>query len=433
MQERQEEAFVLAQKIAGECAIAYKHALLEKTGKMVLFNAKKTIPPLIYWTLFYLHMQMMKSYRVYHPVPPGVWQEMHVLHRYAEEQGYVGEGNGTDTGLTIHDLYTEALMVALADPYRLMQREIDRALEVLQQNRGLVDLRDSAEGLNPQRLFVVAQDSDAPPRVLVQGNRPPPGNLLRLVDPSKLVEKLQQRLRPAKAAAVAKGRGAHDPADLLARLIRLWGDPPKRQFRRSPTDSAVALCSGIKAICHFTELALNEDPEADAKAIRDGDTIPLIRIPDDDVSRSIGVESWQVLNQSANGLRLHRESGGRVAITVGDVIGVRFVGGRTWNVGIVRWLTLLEGSSLEFGVELVAPAAKSIVIEPTIGGGRPIPALRLYPLMPGAESDTLMTATDTFADLREFELREIESTSLVRATTLIERTSRFDMFQFQES
>ena len=37
------------------------------------------------------------------------------------------------------------------------------------------------------------------------------------------------------------------------------------------------------------------------------------------------------------------------------------------------------------------------------------------------------------ADLREFELVEKGEITLVRATSLLERTSRFDLFQFQKS
>ena len=100
----------------------------------------------------------------------------------------------------------------------------------------------------------------------------------------------------------------------------------------------------------------------------------------------------------------------------------------------MRWLTLLEGNALEFGVELVAPAAISITIEPTIGSaGKPMPALMLFPLMPDAESDTVLTNTETFSDLREFEINAQGDLLCVRATTLVERTSRFDMFQFQPS
>jgi hypothetical protein len=434
LQPKQQEAYSLAAELNTHCAIAYKLLLLEKTSKMVLFNAKKTLPPPLYWSIHYLHARMMQCYRVYHPVPEGVWRELHMLYQYAEEQGFQGEVVDAQSGLSIRDYYAEAILVSLADPYRLMNMELDKVLELLRQHKGQMELRNSAEGLNPQRLFIVALDSDSAPKVLVQGNRPTQGNILRVVDPTKLVDRLQGKLRASanNPANGGKGRATHDLTDLISRLIRLWGDPPKRQFRRSPTDSSVALTSGIRAICHFTALAAQEDPEADAQAIRDGGTLPLLKIPDDAVSQSMGIETWQVLNQSANGLRMHREAGGKVSVAVGESVGVRFVGGKTWNVGIIRWLTLLEGDALEFGVELVAPAADAIFIEPTIGGGgRGAPALRLFPLLPGAECDTLLTAPDTFADLREFELRDQQSTTIVRATTLVERTSRFDMFQYQ--
>ncbi len=433
---KQKEAFDLAGNLLVQCGYAYKMMVLEKSGKSLFFNAKKSLPLPLFRAMFFLRELMLQSYKTYYPVPAGVWQEMHSLYVFADEQGLLAEVADAETSSSMMDIYVDVLLAALADPYRLMHQEVDRVLEILKQNRGLVDMRTDAEGLNPQRLFVVALDSDQAPKVLIQGGRPPAGQVLRLVDPCRLVDKIQQRIRAqtASGAAAAKSRATHDLTDLTMRLIRLWGDPPKRQFRRNPADSSVALCSGIKAISYFTELASREDPEADAKAIRDGDTIPLLKIPQDPMSQMIGVEEWHVLNQSANGLRMHRESGGNVSITVGETVGVRFVGGRTWNIGIVRWLALLEGNALEFGVELVAPAAVSVTIEPTIGSnGKPTPALMLFSLMPDTESDTVLTAPETFADLREFELNAQGDLIRVRATTLIERTSRFDMFQFQAS
>jgi cyclic-di-GMP-binding protein len=196
----------------------------------------------------------------------------------------------------------------------------------------------------------------------------------------------------------------------------------------------VALCAGIKAISYFAELAANEKPEDDTEAIRHGHTMPLLNIPQDPMSQLIGVEEWHVMNQSANGLRLHRAKMGSVGITVGEVVGVRFVGGRTWNVGIVRWLTLLEGEALEFGAELISSAAIAATVQATIGNNtRATPVVLLAPPHPDARSDSAIANVDIFADLREYELNDHGSTSFVRATRLIERTSRFDYFQFQPS
>ncbi len=431
---KQLQAFQMSNRLLIECGYSYKIWLTEKTGKMIVFNAKKNMPLPLHRTLCFLRSRMIQCYKTYHPVPAGVWQEAHTLYLYAEQQGLGAEGDA-ESKSSIVDVYVEMLMLAMADPYRLMHKEVERAHDVLKQNRGLVSILSSAEGVNPQRLFVVALDGDQAPKVLIQGNAPPAGQVLRLIDPTRLADKLSQKLKSASNINAAQSRATHDLNDLTARLIRLWGDPPKRMFRRNPADSGVALCSGIKAISYFAELASNENPEADAEAIREGRTIPLLKIPRDPMSQTIGVEEWQVLNQSANGVRLHRESGGSVGVTVGEAVGIRFVGGRSWNVGVVRWLTLLHGDALEFGVELISPTAHSITIEPTMGSGgtKPMAALLIAPVSGEAFADTVLTTTEVFSDLREFELVDHGESSLVRATTLIERTSRFDLFQFQPS
>jgi cyclic-di-GMP-binding protein len=428
---KQKEAFDLSQHLLVESSYTYKMFILEKTSKLIGFGNKRSLPLPIHRTMQALQSMMMQCYKTYHPVGVGLWQEMHALYQYADEQGF-SRDDVADMKSNISDVYFESLMLAMADPYRLMPKEADRVLDVLQQNRGLVELRLTADGIDPSRCYVVAFDSDAGPKALAVGDRPAPGNVLRLIEPSRLVERLESRIKTASANATS--RAVHDQIDLMTRLNRLWGDPPRRQTRRSEADTAVALCAGIKAIGFFADLALNENPEADAEAIREGRTTPVLKIPQDPMSQLIGVEEWQVMNQSANGLRLHRRQGGSVAVTVGEAVGIRFVGGRAWNVGIVRWLTLLEGNALEFGVELISPAAISATILPTVGTGmRPMPAVLLASAHPEVLPDTVIAIVETYADLREYEINDHEEIRTVRATQLIERTSRFDMFQFQPS
>ena len=437
LQQKPLEAFELAQTLSIESAYSYKALVLEKSEKLIGFGNKKTLPIPIHRALTNALALMLQSYNTYYPVPAGIWQEVSQLYLYADEQGFAKEIADEGNKSSIADVYFEMLMLSLADPYRLMHRETDRVLEILRQNRGLIELRVSSEGFDPKRALVIAFDADTAPRPLIQGNKAVEGNALRLVDPTKLVERIQQRLKAGLAegsANAAKSRAIHDQNDLMGRLVRLWGDPPKRQFRRNPTETGVAVCAGVKAIGYFSELAASETPEAALDAIREGRTIPLLTIPQDPMSQMVGVEEWQVLNQSANGLRLHRQRGGNVGVTVGEAVGVRFVGGPTWNVGIVRWLTLLEGNALEFGMELISPAGYNISMEATGGSStRAFPAILLASSRPEVPLDTVLTAADTFADLREFALNDQGEVSTVRATTLIERTLKFDLFQFQPS
>lgn len=432
------EAFDLAHHLSIESAYPYKALILEKSTKLLGFGNKRSLPLPIFRVLSLALSVMVQRYKTYYPIPAGLWQEVNNLYLYADEQGLSHETPDDTSKSSIADLYFEMLMLSLADPYRLMNREVDRVLEILRQNRGHVELKLPAESINPQRAFIVALDVDAAPWPLAQGNKVAEGAIIRLIEPTTLVERLEQKLKANLVAGspnAAKSHATHDINDLVGRLCQLWGDPPKRQFRRTRGDAGVALCSGVKAIAHFSELATNETREAALEAKGDGSTLPVLDIPQDPPkSQFFGVEEWQVLNQSANGLRLHRASGGVVGITVGEAVGVRFVGGRSWNIGVVRWLTLLEGSALEFGMELISPAGYSVTLETTFGTvPRSIPAVLLAATHPGMPPDTVLTVTDTFSDLREFKLDDHGEALTVRAMTLIERTSKFDLFQFQQS
>lgn len=433
---KQREAFELARALATECAVSYKLFVVDRTSKLIAFGAKKSLPLPILRAMAYTARVLLQSFKTYYPAPAGTWRDLNQLYAYAEEQGFLAETPDPEIKDSIADLYHEPVLLSLADPYRLMYKEADKVLELLAQFRSSVNLTDQRpENLDPQKVFLVALDSDRAPRLMAIAIKEPPGQVLRLVDLGKLVDKLKQKLvQLSTSKDAAKTKGAHELYDLLTRLTRLWGDPPKRQFRRNAAETGVAVCSGIKAIAHFSTLAANEDPAADAAAIADGDTLPLLKIPGDAVSRSLGVEEWNVLNQSPNGLRLHREPGGVVGVTVGEVVGVRFSGGQSWNVGIVRWLNVLENNDLEFGVELIAPSAQPLEIEPTISANSKIqPALKLPPVHGEGDSDTLLTYPDTFSDLREFALNDGQQTTTIRSTGLVEKTSRFEIFQFSPS
>ena len=434
---KQREAFELARGLAAECAIAYKLLIVDKAGKLIAFGAKKSMPLPLHRALQYTGRTLNQAFKTYYPAPAGAWRDLHQLYAFAEEQGLLGEIVEPESKASLLDIYCEPILLSLADPYRLMYREADKVLELMVQYRGTVSLSSQRpESIDPAKVFIVALDSDRAPRLMSIAIKDPPGQVLRLLDLTKLVEKLKQRIQALanNRDAANRSKASHDTTDLLARLLKLWGDPPKRQFRRNPSDTGVVLCSGIKAIAHFANLSLREDTSAQAAAIQDGSTMPLLRIPDDPVSKALGVEEWTVLNQSANGLRLHREPGGSVGVTVGEAIGVRFAGGQAWNIGVVRWLNVLENNDLEFGVELIAPSAQPIEIEPTISNNSKVqPALRLPSMLAEGESETLLTYPDTFSDLREFELNDGSVRTLIRATSLIEKTSRFEIFQFNPS
>ncbi len=426
------EAADAAHLLHTQFAFAYKLYLLERTGKLIVFNAKKHITPLLLRVLQHLRGIIGVAYKTYQPVPIGVWQESHQVFRYALEHALESLRIDTTEKDTVRDVYVEVVMLSLADPCRFTPKDMSRTQDILRLNRSLVDLHAEGGAGNTQKHFRVALESDQAPTPPQNPASAKATGEWRLVDPSRLVERLAQR-KPISGGKAAANRTAEEIADLTARLVRLWGDPPKRQFHRHPTDSLASVCSGVRALAHFAEVAesLGDGPGFNEHQTRPMATLPPVTV----TSSTFASEDWQVLNQSTNGLRLRRVGDGRVGICVGEAVGVRAVGARQWQVGVVRWLTMLEPTTIEFGVELISSSMRHMGIQPPTNTSitRLVPAVLLGAGEDEGAFDMLLAPVDTYAPAREFTYGEGPLTKRGRASTLVERTARFDLFQTESA
>ena len=431
------EALALARELAIELGYGYKALILEKTGKLLAFGAKKQMPLLAYRAMESLVLLLRASYRSYTPIPAGAWQEIHTLYLHAEKEGFAADPADPETKASLADLYSETLLVALTDPYRLVPGELDRIVQVIRSQRGAWTLGQARPQTRPGGHFLVPCDLDKPPKPLLSANDDPGGPNWRLLDANPIVDRLRARRQAVEAgnvsATTSKAMGP-EMIILLGKLLALWGDPPKRTSRRDPMDTSVAICAGMRAITHFVAIEPKADPAKEAQAIESGITIPLVFVPEDEVSKGMSVSEWDVVNQSAGGLKVRRIGNAAQAITVGEVIGIKFMGKAHWTVGVVRWLTMLEEGGMEFGIQFLAPAARCVAVLPTVAAAaQPRPGLLLAEGDDLEEADMLLTGPSTYSDLREFEIDDEGFVSRVRATTLIERTGRFDLFHISSS
>ncbi len=431
------ECISIARAITTELANGYKIALLEKTGKLIAFGAKKQLPGLVYRAMEYTAEGIRASYKSYTALPAGLWKELNALYLYAAQEGLANEVADAQAKLSIADLYIESLLLSLTDPYRLIQGEVDRTIELLRTNKGLATIGTIRPQTNPVSHFLVPCDTDKPPKAFGSAMEDPGGPNARLLDANPLVDRLRQRKQAIESGNVSATMSrmlSLESMQLLLKLIALWGDPPKRAYRRDPMDTSVAICAGIRAISHFVSQEPKTDPNAEAAAIQLGITIPLISVPDDEVSQGLQVNEWVVVNQSAGGLKVRRQGGTNQNIAVGEAIGIKFLGKARWTIGVVRWVTMLEDGGLEFGIQFLAPAARCVAITPTITSSGTVKlGLLLHESEQSSDTDSLLTPPATYSDLREFEVEEDGAVVLVRATSLIEKTGRFELFHISPS
>ncbi len=434
---RAREALTLARDLAAELATGYKIAIVEKDGKLIAFGAKKQLPVLVARAMRYLLVGLLASYKSYTPVPRGIWRELHELYLHAEREGVAKEYFDAEAKLSAFDLYTEALLLSLSDPYRLVQGEADRILAQARAYRGTVTLGRERPATRSDAHFLVPCDTDRPPKAVPQINDDVGGSNWRLLDANPVVDKLRAKKLAAEtgnvSATMSKSLGP-DGLSLLARLILLWGDPPKRSQRRDPSQSSVAICVGLKAVGHFVAFEPRLDPAAEADALKRGITMPLMALPTDDASQAVPVFEWDVVNQSVGGLKVRRMGTVPQPIGVGEVVGVKLIDRSRWAIGVVRWLTVFDEGGMEFGIQFLGSMARPVWVQPTITAAPQAKlGLRLGAGDDGSETDALLTPPNTYSDLREFELNDEGDVACVRANGLIEKTGRFELFHVSPS
>jgi len=434
---RSREALILARDLATEMAMGYKITLAEKGGGLLgAFSSKKGLPTQILRAMECEFAILRASYKSYTPVPPGVWRDMHSLYLHAEQEKVEREVVDAEAKSTVFDTYCESLLLSLCDPYRLVQGELDKIVAQARTWRGIATLGQTRPATRPGGHFLVTCDLDRTPKPIISPNEDAGGPNWRLFDANPIVDKLRAKKQAAEtgnvSATMSKALGPEGLA-LLGRLITLWGDPPKRAHRRNPAESTVAICVGIKAVGHFVSFEPRMDAKQEAEALKKGITMPLMALPTDDASQPIPVFEWDVVNESVGGLKVRRMGATQQPIGVGEVVGVKLTNRSRWTIGCVRWITIFDEGGMEFGIQFLGNMARPVWVQPTITSAPQMKPGLLLAYADAGEIDSLLTLPNMWGDLKEFEVNQEGDISIVRATSLIEKTGRFELFHISPS
>jgi hypothetical protein len=413
-------ALGLARELWTELALGYRIAVVDSGPKV--FATKKQLATLLLKGMRCTTSRMYAAYKSYTPVPVGTWAELHELYLCAEELLLAREP--AEGGGNIVDAYVDALLLSLTDPYRLAPGEAERVLKILADFQGLATLGESRPRTPAGGHFVVPCNTDKPAKPSIGKHDDTGGPDWRLLDANPIVERLRTHLAHLEVAqAMAKSKASLFNYELMGKLVRLWGDPPKRTARRDPGQSTVAISMGLDGVGHFVGLQTRVDLEREDEGLRKGITMPLEPLPLDSQSEPIPVFEWDVVNESKGGLRVRRLDPTEQPIAVGEVAGIKMPGKSYWAVGVVRWVTVFEDGGMEFGLQYLAAKARAVSVKSWGATGTGILLVH-----DDDRPTTLLTSPNMFSKLGALELEDGDDSCLVNPAELVEVTHRFEVF-----
>lgn len=465
-----------------EMAYGYKGCLQDLEKQRLLWGKKSLRAQALVRALHYLGEVLLHSYQVYMPYPPEVWREIHKIYQYAAEnnlaQEVVDMPAPVSAKTTLSHEYIHILLMGLNNPYQLPQGECRQVQRFLHQWSAKAELKDTLKAAPSPGYFLIDPATDAPPVSFPQGAAFQPGQGQRLLDNVELLRSIQffiQRLQQGDSArSLSLGIDCLDSVclDMLQRMMRSWGQLPKRQFSRITRSGPAFVCAGISALHFFANGQKPFTPPASAvKHEASDDRVILPSHIEEDITREVRadeeetialdepvavgpmpqsepreittssgegfrVDRWQIKDAAPKGLQLVRFGSSHTYVRVGDAVGVQQMDeiGR-WSAGVVRWMKSPEVGSLEMGVELLASGVKPVAVAPV-----PNPEGRDYQpalLLPAIEAlkrpATLLLPRGVFTPGNNLLLTEDEAeTRTVRLLQRLEYTNVFELLVFAD-
>lgn len=374
-------------------------------------DARSGLTTAIHRAIRHLSEVLIGNFQIYVQYPDGIWQDLHTLYAIAGQHGLLQQPV-TDITLrnpeatTIEDVYKQILLLSLASPYRLRQREISDVYALLHQWAPYSMLYQASDPAGTG-FFACNLDSDHPPTYLQQGDREALDKNWRIFNTAEMAE-------PLRAAVESRPKSPKRYLDhledrILQRLMMSWGVMPKRQFARRQQVATVQMVLGLNAIHRVISgppVQEHHDDHAVSEVIRDREYLqdPTFEQPTrinverhsggkhpaaeginytgQPVSRgnplrgaytagrhtpgsdrdNLRIESWKMQDMSAGGYCLLWDSNEPSSAQVGELVAIKAGDDNddSWHLGVIRWMKFTAQHGLGLGIQMMSPGASAI-------------------------------------------------------------------------
>jgi hypothetical protein len=386
----------LAQAFEHELALGYCAAVYDLCAPAgaVPFLRGKTVTLALVRAIQHRGVCLYEVYLRYHAPPPGAWQNLHDLFRFAvavqvDEKPVADELHGGRTNVRL--AYAHALLFALSNPYRFTQRENTEIHELTRLWATHCELR---EGRAPAGAIGIRTDSDRSPGYLPEERETPDEDSLAL-EISGLVRFLEGHLAMLPPGTATTQFGSHGGAsvqtavEFVVRLMRAWENGADRGQSRLQAGHMLDSVIGLHDL-HYV-LAGSVDFEAFliktrgvAITLHEGDRAASWTNTSGNPALRVKPIPARVLDQSLGGYRLAWEKVEGMRMKVGELLGLAPPAddddARDWMIGAIRWLRIEDSGGMQAGVELLARRALPAAVRSFDAQGVPRAAMRAVAL-----------------------------------------------------
>jgi hypothetical protein len=359
------------------------------------------------------------SFMVAGPPPADLWRRAHALARSARAQYQPTATVIPGVSYDPEKIYKELLALAAAQPEGFSPGEIALASEYLAQFSAAVNLLPAPPADEEGSWYWVDISRDMGP--VPPNRRIPPdhGDLLycsfqllaRLL--GEQVSALESGM-PAGNLRLPERAAGHGGIAAMKRLQMHWSQPPHRQHARRHNNFRAELCLGLTDLWQLLERG--EPPEGTEAG-------------------APHMTEWMVLNESPAGYAVMHVSGKVEGLIPGSAVALRPAPDKPWSICVVRWMKSENPEHIEVGLELVAPAARSVQIMYRNGdpAQQPTPGL-LLPAIPALrENPAILAPTGSNSARRFFIVSGEEKTHVMqgRLLSLDLQTGAVELYQFE--
>ncbi|MDO8412611.1 MAG: hypothetical protein Q7S51_02355 [Gallionellaceae bacterium] len=352
--------------------------------------------------MVYSELQIAEQLRSGYEVNSRIWQQLHALYLFSEEQGFQhkpvsDELKGKDYAVTCHTIYIKILLTCYARPEELTRSQLQLLERWLIQWSAIITV-ESDYTLSQGDALPLALDMSGSQglQALRQSNPSPASNMryLPMLPLSKLLRVktvlLQQGQSPQQLELGDAGSSA-DCIELLTRLHQNWCEE-SNDYAPGVSLPQAQLCAGVEEIYariankHFKPLSKNAGVDtAESKQIATFGRVLSEDKRHDLADSDLALETWILEQGSMFSARLMREGMAGMRLGANQIVAVRTENNPAFMLGTLSWVRVKQTGHLSVGVRYLPGMVQTIVINGTginTGASNKSVAALLLPAVP---------------------------------------------------